>query len=125
MGSPSGAICQRRIYDNSLLNFCEDICNLEFDKHMRRSNTMIIVSFTNRVTINLNIFGSFMEDRIFGDPYCTSIVSMKSVILVRKAVFRLNQSKLNNFLLGEHSQIFCFCRRWRSAFVSCTFIQEQ
>lgn len=75
----------------------EDVNDLEVERYMRKSNIFIIRSFPDKVTINLEVFGTFMKDRIGGNPNSIGVVSMKrSSINLRKDKFRKKSSKPNN-----------------------------
>jgi len=48
-------------------SFTEDINYLEIGKYMRKRYHSIFQGVANRMTINLNMFGAFMENRIGGN----------------------------------------------------------
>lgn len=69
-------LCQELM---SILCQClrKDVCNLEIRHHMWNRECMIIISFPNRVTVNLNTFCLLMEDRVCCNKNSTSIIHMK------------------------------------------------
>ena len=58
-------------------SFGEDISHLEIRRDMRKKYHPTFQSVSNRMTINFNVLGAFMENRIGGNLNSTSVISMK------------------------------------------------
>jgi hypothetical protein len=58
-------------------SFGEDISNLEIGRDVRKRYHSTFQGVSNRMTINLNVLGTFMENRIGGNLNSTSVISMK------------------------------------------------
>lgn len=69
-------------------NFSENICNLKIYMHMKKNNSLIMASFADMVTIDLNMFISLMKDWIVNNYDCTGIVNMTSGVLLTETKFR-------------------------------------
>ena len=55
----------------------EDISKLKFCRDMRKTNDITRIFIANKVAVNFDMFGAFMEDRVFSDPDGPSIISMQ------------------------------------------------
>ena len=55
----------------------EDICKLKFCRDLRKTNDITLIFITNKMAVNFDMFGTFMEDGIFSDSDSPSIVGMQ------------------------------------------------
>ena len=58
-------------------SFSEDIVYLENWRYVRKRYHLIFQGVANRMTINLSMFGAFMENMIGSNLNSTSIINMK------------------------------------------------
>ena len=58
-------------------SFGEDISHLEIIRDVRKRYHPTFQGVSNRMTINLNVLGAFMENGIGGNWNSTSVISMK------------------------------------------------
>ena len=59
-------------------SFGEDISHLEIIRDVRKRYHPTFQGVSNRMTINLNVLGAFMENGIGGNLNSTSVISMKN-----------------------------------------------
>lgn len=59
--------------------FGEDIHNLESCENVWEGNNLMIKYFANKMTIDFNVLGLLMEDRIDGNLDGTRVASMKRI----------------------------------------------
>ena len=59
-------------------SFGEDISHLEIKRDVRKRYHPTFQGVSNRMTINLNVLGAFMENGIGGNLNSTSVISMKN-----------------------------------------------
>ena len=52
------------------------ICNLKSCRNMRKINSLTYIFITYVITSHFNILWAFVEDRIFSNPYGTSIINI-------------------------------------------------
>lgn len=60
-------------------SFSEDIYNLEISGDMGKGNELVMKCFSDVVTINFNMLGSLMKDRISYNLDCTVVVACRGV----------------------------------------------
>ena len=58
-------------------SFGEDVYKLEFARNMWKTRDLVIICISNKMTIHLNMFCTFMKNWILSDTDGTSIVCMK------------------------------------------------
>lgn len=61
----------------SSYSFGEDICPLELRRNVGKRYHLILQSVMNKVIINFNVFGTFIEDGIVCNLNSFSVVSVK------------------------------------------------
>ena len=55
----------------------ENIGKLKLCRDMRETNDITLIFISNKMAVNFDMFGSFMEDGIFSDADSPSIISMQ------------------------------------------------
>jgi hypothetical protein len=58
-------------------SFGEDISNLEIGRDVKKRYHSTFQGVLNRMTINFNVLGTFLENKIDGNLNSTSVISMK------------------------------------------------
>jgi hypothetical protein len=97
-------------------NFGEDISYLKIKRYVWKRYHPIFQGVANRITINFNIFGAFMENRIGGNLNNTCVISMKwgRSGLRKPKLFKKTAQPYNFRTSSRYSTILGFGRGFRN-----------
>ena len=107
--------------------FSENVGNLQIRGDVRKADDIALVFISNKMAINLNVFGALMKYWIFSNTNCSSIMCIdRCCTSCMKTDIWKSPAKPKDFLISSrHSMILSFGRRFQDLILFFTFPRNQ